>query len=83
MADYYTTEHLVVHLGVAESQIASLVSQHLLLPIMKNGRQFHPAREVYRLKAAIKLAGKRKISLEDAMTQVSARLLYQVENPPR
>jgi hypothetical protein len=79
MADFFTTEQLSLEVGLSESQIAHLVAQSLLQPVAKNGRHFHSAREVYRLRAAIKLAGKRKITLEDAMAQVSARPLYQVD----
>lgn len=83
MTDFYTAEQLVVSLGLTSSQISDLVAQCLLQPVTKNGRQFHSAREVYRLKAAIKLSRKRKIALEDAFAQVAARPLYQVESSPR
>jgi hypothetical protein len=79
MADFYTTEQLSIELGLNEVQITELVANSVLQPATKNGLQFYSAREVYRLRAAVKLARKRKITLEEAMTQLSARPLYQVD----
>jgi hypothetical protein len=83
MADFYTTEQLVFSLGITEPEITDLVEQRLLLPVTKNGRQFHPARQVYRLRVAIRLAHKQKVTLAEAMTQVSERSLYHVERALR
>jgi DNA-binding transcriptional MerR regulator len=83
MPDYYTPGQVALKLGLTESQIAVLLAQGLMQPVRKNGREFYSAHQVYQLKAAIKLARKRNVSLKEAMTHVSGRPLYQVEGAPR
>ena len=77
MADYYTSEQLAQKLGIAEAAIAELEAKGLLQPIVKDGRKFFSSRQAYRLRAALRLARKQKLSLEEAFARMEDRRLCQ------
>ncbi len=80
MADYYQPEQLAQMLGITEAELAELESKGLLQAAAKNGRRFYSSRQAYRLRAALQLARKEKLTLEEALTQVATRRLYQVSD---
>ncbi len=78
MADYYTPQQVDLALGITEGELANLEVKGLLQPAVKNGRRFYSSRQVYLLRAALQVARKGKLTLEEAFTQVASRRLYKV-----
>ncbi len=72
MADYYPPQLLAMHLGVSEAELGEFEAQGYLSPVYKDGRKFYPARQMHRLRAALRLAGKRKVSLDQAFGKVES-----------
>ena len=77
MADYYTPGQLAQKLDIAEAAIAELEAKGLLQPIVRDGRKFFSSRQAYHLRAALRLARKQKLSLEEAFAHVEDRRLCQ------
>ena len=77
MADYYTPEQLAQKLGITEAAIAQIEAKGLLQPKVKDGRRFFSSRQAYHLRAALRLARKQKLSLEEAFARVEDRWLCQ------
>lgn len=77
MANYYTTQQLAQKLGLDEAAIARLQAKGLLEPTVKDGRSFFSSRQAYHLRAALRLACKEKIDLEEALARVEDRWLAQ------
>lgn len=78
MADYYPPEQLVLKLGITQAELAELEAKGLLWATVKNGRRFYSSRQAYRLQAALQVARKENLTLEEAFEQVASRRLYQV-----
>lgn len=78
MADYYTIQQSAQKLGIAETSVAELEAKGLLQPTVKDGRRFFSSRQVYHLRAALRLARKEKIGLEEAFARVADRWLAQI-----
>ncbi len=80
MADYYPPEQLAQKLDLEESIIARLEAAGALQPTIKNGRKFFSSRQAYLLEAAVRLAHKSKIGLEEAVTRLECRWLAQTSS---
>ena len=76
-ADYYTPEQLAQKLAIAEAVIAQLEAKGLLQPKLKDGRRFFSSRQAYHLRAALRLARKERLTLEEAFARVEDRQLCQ------
>ena len=77
MADYYTPAQLALKLGISEAQIAQLESKGSLHPKLKDGRRFFSSRQVHDLQVALRLARKRRVSLEQTIVCVEEMRLCQ------
>jgi hypothetical protein len=77
VADYYNSQQLAHLLEIDEDAIAELETKGLLQATQKEGRSFFPSPQAYRLRAAIRLAHKNKIDLQEAFAKVEARWLAQ------
>lgn len=78
VADYYTFDQLVQKLNIAETALAELEVKGLLQPKVKDGRKFISCRQAYDLRAALRLARKQKLTLEQAFARVEDLRLCQV-----
>jgi DNA-binding transcriptional MerR regulator len=81
MADYYTIQQLAQKLGVAEASITELEGKGILQAAVKDGRRFYSSRQAYQLRAALRLARKAKIGLEEAFARVESHRLAQISAP--
>ena len=70
---------MCLKLGISDGDFERLEARGFLQPVVKNERQFYSARQAYRLRAALLLAHKRKMSLEEAFKEIGGRRLYQIE----
>ena len=70
MADYYTPAQLALKVGTTEAEIAELESKGFLHPKLKDGRRFFSFRQAHGLQVALRLARKRRVSLEQALARV-------------
>ncbi len=80
MADYYTPEQLAQKLGIAEDQLVKLEARGLLQPKVKGGRRFFSCRQAYDLQVALRLARKKRLSVEEAFARVEALRLCQASS---
>ena len=78
MADYYPPQLLAQKLDLDESTVTKLEAKGLLQPTIKNGLKFFSSRQEYLLRAALRLAHKDKLGLEEAFTRLESRWLAQV-----
>jgi len=79
MADYYPPQLLAQKLDLDESTVTKLEAKGLLQPTIKNGQKFFSSRQVFLLRAALRVARKDKISLEEAFARVENRWLAQIK----
>ncbi len=79
MADFYTAGQLAYKLGLSEEELTELLAKAAFSPRVKDGREYYSAQQAYQLRAALRLARKHKMSLEDAFMRFRGRRLYQVE----
>ena len=77
MPDYYNSQQLAQLLGIAEATITELQRKGLLQPTVKDGRSFLSSQQAYRLRAAVRWAGKYKIDLQEAFAKVEERWIAQ------
>ena len=70
MADFYSPAQLALKFGISEAQIAELESKGFLHPNLKDGGRFFSSRQGHDLQVALRLARKRKVSLEQAFPRV-------------
>jgi DNA-binding transcriptional MerR regulator len=75
MADYYNSQQLAQMLGITEGTITELETKGLLQPAVKDGRTYFSSRQAYCLRAAVRLARKNKIDLQEAFARVEERWL--------
>lgn len=80
MADYYPPQQLAQKLDLDESIIANLEATGALRPTIKNGRKFFSSRQAYLLEAAVRLARKSKIGLEEAVMKLEGRWIAQTSS---
>lgn len=78
MGDYFLAEQLARQLGLTERELEHAQRHGLIQPVQKNGRLFYTSHHAYRLKAAASLMRKRRLTWEEATTQLGNRPLYQV-----
>ncbi len=77
MADYYPPHQFAKTLEIDESTIAKLEAKNVLQPTFKNGKKFFSSRQAYLLRAAIRLARKDKIGLEEAFARLESSWVAQ------
>jgi hypothetical protein len=77
MADFYPPHQFSQTLEIDESIVAKLEAKGVLQPTFKNGKKFFSSRQAYLLRAALRLARKDKIGLEEAFARLEGRWLAQ------
>lgn len=77
MADYYTLTQLALKLAISEAQIGELELEGFLHPILKDGRRFFSSSQAHDTQVALRLARKRRITLEQAFARVEDLRVYQ------
>jgi len=77
VADYYRLPQLAAKVGIDEAQIADLELSGLLLPKLKDGKRFFSARQAHDLQVALRIARKKRVSLELALARVEDMRLCQ------
>lgn len=81
MADYYSRAQLARKFGLSEQHLIALDEQGLFQPAVTRSQPFYSSQQAYLLRAAIHLAEKKKLPLEQALVEVKSRPLYKVEQP--